>query len=426
VRTVGSARVHRWLAAALAAGALLVAAAAVSGASSPVVQRVKRGGVTVEVRQNGVVTLHLVPGTAALRRLRGQNGVAECTRVLGNGQPNWFAVSYGASARFVPTVTFTAGGFVPGDHPPFDECGIEDDLGHVWPDVNRWPVEVTLTPRGTRWLAEERVSRDLSALGHSVSFRRLLAQAPGGAPSYAIVRLRFGSRLQRMSSSTSRPLGHRVGYWTDGRARVVLAELTPAARRLFMSFRHGRPLADDLGLVDGGDGPPPDLTLSTAPYQAPPGTAGAAMAVFQAAPLPSDRAPRWAWQEARQVEGRFGPVDYGHARRVLDVPRPGHPPVIGYAIPLVNGMVDWIIDRTGGGGGPAFTADNVMWATGPNGASGIMSDDVTAISGVADDGTHIPASLGRNAFYIPPHGPGMMQTLLVTLRSGETRTVTIP
>jgi hypothetical protein len=376
-----------------------------SAAVPRVIQRASADGFTVEVRGDGSVVISALPTAPVARRLAGTNVGLGCIKLLGNGKPQWYAIGSGTGSRFALRMQWQFGPHTTiGFRPPFDTCFVEDDFGHRWSTLAdaRWPVNVPLTAAGRRWAAEYPNVIDLHHLGNTARFKNVLRAVPPPT-SDAVVRL-LGPRAQPLAREDDVPAPGRVGFWTDGRARIVLSERTPLGRRLFIAYEHGRPAPNNLAQVDTGSGPPPSTTPATSPYHPPPGSEAATLGVLREPAQPTDKVPGRLWQSWQQGMGLPRQL-FDRARRVLDIPGAGlrHRPLIGYLWPRTDGSVCYQVDSFGGctAKKPSQAAANYSLAWTRNAgsmAAGIMSDADTAVTVERADGTRKPAILGRNAF----------------------------
>jgi hypothetical protein len=98
-------------------------------------------------------------------------------------------------------------------------------------------VEIPLTPRGRRFLAERATARDIEWLARARVFREVRhAQPPLDTTATA---RRLESHVVPLDTPNATPPTGKLGLWLGNPKRIVLVERAPTGRRLFLEIRHG-------------------------------------------------------------------------------------------------------------------------------------------------------------------------------------------
>ncbi|MBA3736639.1 MAG: hypothetical protein H0W90_15860 [Actinobacteria bacterium] len=122
---------------------------------------------------------------------------------------------------------------------PFDGCTTMGKYGHTWNDAHGThdAVEIALTSRGRRFLAERATARDIAWLARARVFREIrygLLSFDSKAASE-----RLGDHTVPLETPNSTPPKGKLGIWIGGSRRIVLAERTTSGRRLYLEIRGG-------------------------------------------------------------------------------------------------------------------------------------------------------------------------------------------
>ncbi|MBA3735612.1 MAG: hypothetical protein H0W90_10525 [Actinobacteria bacterium] len=122
---------------------------------------------------------------------------------------------------------------------PFDGCTTMGRYGHTWNDAHGThdTVEIPLTSRGRRFLAERATARDIAWLARARVFREIrygLLSFDSKAASE-----RLGDHTVPLEIPNSTPPKGKLGIWIGGSRRIVLAERTTSGRRLYLDIRGG-------------------------------------------------------------------------------------------------------------------------------------------------------------------------------------------
>lgn len=127
-------------------------------------------GFKVIVGHNGAVQFRQIGQTPILRELAGHSVSYTCTRFTREfGIPSERGL--GESGRLAPSVGFVLSGV----GTPIDVCEVQASIGRTWPDRlnNRAAVEIPLTPKGRRFLADRQAARDLALFVRSRRMQQL-------------------------------------------------------------------------------------------------------------------------------------------------------------------------------------------------------------------------------------------------------------
>jgi hypothetical protein len=122
---------------------------------------------------------------------------------------------------------------------PFDGCTTMGSYGHTWNDAHGThdTIEVPLTPRGRRFLAERATARDIAWLARARVFHDVRY---GRQPLFtADVAQGLGSHVVPLASPNATPPTGKLGLWLGEPRRIVLVERAATGRRLYLEIRHG-------------------------------------------------------------------------------------------------------------------------------------------------------------------------------------------
>jgi hypothetical protein len=206
--------------------------------SGPVViQRGSGDGVSVVVRGAEIEANFAGISSEKRRLLVYKDGriVIGCFKLVTVGR------SRSASGTYVSRPFTTIVRFRPyrAESAPFDGCTATGTYGHSWNDARGTPdlVEIPLTLRGRRFLAERAVARDIAWLARARIFRDIrYAQQP---LSTADVAHRLGSHVEPLASPNATPPTGKLGIWLGDARHIVLVERATTGRRLYLELRHG-------------------------------------------------------------------------------------------------------------------------------------------------------------------------------------------
>jgi hypothetical protein len=143
------------------------------------------------------------------------------------------------STAFAPTVRAGLSPLGGGFAAPFDGCTVAGTYGHTWNDAHGThdTVEIALTPKGRRFLAERAVARDISWLARARVFRDIrYARGPLSADEVA---RRLGNHVVPVDNPEATPPIGKLGLWVGDPRRIVLVERATTGRRLYLEIRRG-------------------------------------------------------------------------------------------------------------------------------------------------------------------------------------------
>ncbi len=122
---------------------------------------------------------------------------------------------------------------------PFDACTTMGMYGHSWADAHGThdTIEIALTNRGRRYLAERAVARDIAWLARARAFREIRYGLRKFTSDDAARRL--GPHAVPLPTAAATPEAGKLGIWVGPHRRIVLAERAPTGRRLYLELRHG-------------------------------------------------------------------------------------------------------------------------------------------------------------------------------------------
>ena len=122
---------------------------------------------------------------------------------------------------------------------PFDACTASGMYGHTWNDARGTHdlIEIPLTLRGRRYLAERATARDVAWLARARVFRQI-RYAPAMPPANEVAQ-RLGGHVVPLAGPDAAPPAGKLGVWTGVPRRIVLVEVAPTGRRLYLELRHG-------------------------------------------------------------------------------------------------------------------------------------------------------------------------------------------
>jgi hypothetical protein len=122
---------------------------------------------------------------------------------------------------------------------PFDGCTTMGTYGHTWNDARGThdTIEIPLTARGRRFLAERATARDIAWLARAHVFHDIrYARQPLSSDQVA---RRLGSHVvSQRSPGTSPPIG-KLGIWLGDPRHIVLVERAITGRRLYLELKDG-------------------------------------------------------------------------------------------------------------------------------------------------------------------------------------------
>jgi hypothetical protein len=150
-----------------------------------------------------------------------------------------YSRAVGVSTRFAPTVRTSLSPLGGGFAAPFAGCRVAGTYGHTWNDAHGThdTVEIALTPKGRRFLAERAVARDISWLARARVFRDIrYARGPLSADEVA---RRLGNHVVPVDNPEATPPIGKLGLWVGDPRRIVLVERATTGRRLYLEIRRG-------------------------------------------------------------------------------------------------------------------------------------------------------------------------------------------
>jgi hypothetical protein len=212
-------------------------------ARNPVHQSGTAEGVTIDVRGSRIEA-DFSGISPAFRRLlvyrdgRVVFGCFKLTRVVGvlNASATYVARPFAGVVAIDPWNPYAHPSV---DYTPFDGCTVGGTYGHSWNDAHGThdAVEIPLTERGRRYLAERAVARDVAWLARARVFRDIrYATRPFTSGSAART---LGQHAVPLSGPTADPPVGKLGIWIGPSRRIVLAERAPTGRRFFFELRRG-------------------------------------------------------------------------------------------------------------------------------------------------------------------------------------------
>jgi hypothetical protein len=122
---------------------------------------------------------------------------------------------------------------------PFDGCRVAGTYGRTWNDAHGThdTVEISLTPKGRRFFAEQAVARDITWLARARVFRDI-RYAHEAVAADEVAR-RLGSHVVPLDKPEATPPIGKLGVWVGEPRRIVLVERATTGRRLYLEIRHG-------------------------------------------------------------------------------------------------------------------------------------------------------------------------------------------
>jgi hypothetical protein len=212
--------------------------------SGPVVaQRGSAAGVSVIVRGPDITADFSGISAETRRLLVSKHGrvVLGCFKLVSiggttNTSGGYFTKDFGAVVRVRPR----SSGIGPRvQTAPFDACTATGMYGHSWNDARGTHdlIEIPLTPRGRRYLAERATARDLAWLARARVFHDIRYARP--VPAAGEVAQVLGAHVVPLETPAATPPAGKLGVWTGEPRRVVLVEVAPTGRRLYLELRDG-------------------------------------------------------------------------------------------------------------------------------------------------------------------------------------------
>jgi hypothetical protein len=122
---------------------------------------------------------------------------------------------------------------------PFDGCTTMGSYGHTWNDAHGThdTIEIPLTTRGRRFLAERATARDIAWLARASRFHDI-RYARQQLTSDEVAR-RLGSHVVPLGSPEDTPPIGKLGIWLGAPRHVVLVERATTGQRLYLELKNG-------------------------------------------------------------------------------------------------------------------------------------------------------------------------------------------